>query len=172
MIRILGIDPGSRVTGYGVIDIDINRTQYVASGCIRLTKGSIPERLEQIFTHVLEVVSTYQPQHLAIEKVFVHKNVDSALKLGQARGAAICACVNRAMPVSEYTPREIKQAIVGKGAASKHQVQHMIQSILSLSDHPAEDAADALAVAICHGHSHMSVARFSGTWQSPARRTR
>jgi crossover junction endodeoxyribonuclease RuvC len=152
MIRVLGIDPGSRVTGYGIIDQDGPRLRYVASGCIRTEGGALAARLGMIFDGVNRIIDEYRPQEMAIERVFMNKNADSALKLGQARGAAICAGVTRAVPVDEYAAREIKQAVVGKGGATKEQVQHMIRVLLVLGDRPPSDAADALAVAICHGH--------------------
>jgi crossover junction endodeoxyribonuclease RuvC len=152
MIRVLGIDPGSRVTGYGIIDQDGPRLRYVASGCIRTGEGALAARLGMIFDGVNRIIDEYGPQEMAIERVFMNKNADSALKLGQARGAAICAGVTRAVPVDEYAAREIKQAVVGKGGATKEQVQHMIRVLLALGDRPPSDAADALAVAICHGH--------------------
>ena len=152
MIRVLGIDPGSRVTGYGIIDQDGPRLRYVASGCIRTEGRRLAARLGMIFDGVNRIIDEYRPQEMAIERVFMNKNADSALKLGQARGAAICAGVTRAVPVDEYAAREIKQAVVGKGGATKEQVQHMIRVLLALGDRPPSDAADALAVAICHGH--------------------
>lgn len=171
MIRILGIDPGSQVTGYGVIEVSGTRATYVASGCVRTGNGNLPDRLKVIFQGIGEIVSIYQPHEMAVEQVFVHKNVDSALKLGQARGAAICACVMQELPVAEYTPREIKQAIVGTGNAAKEQVQHMVRMLLKLADLPQADAADALAVALCHSHtrqtlSRMETARSAPHWRS------
>jgi len=152
MTRIIGIDPGSRVTGYGIIDQQGQRIHYVASGCIRVEGDAIAERLGVIFDGVSRIIDEYSPEEMAVERVFMNKNADSALKLGQARGAAICAGVTRAIPVSEFAAREIKQAVVGKGGATKEQVQHMICVLLSLAKQPPADAADALAVAICHGH--------------------
>jgi crossover junction endodeoxyribonuclease RuvC len=152
MIRILGIDPGSRITGYGVIDQDGQRLRYVASGCIRIEGEALAARLGMIFAGVNRIIDEYRPEEMAIERVFMNKNADSALKLGQARGAAICAGVTRTVPVDEYAAREIKQAVVGRGGATKEQVQHMIRVLLSLGERPPSDAADALAVAICHGH--------------------
>ena len=152
MTRILGIDPGSRVTGYGIVDQDGQSISYIASGCIRTNSRSFPERLGIIFSGIGTVMDEYRPDQIAVEQVFMNKNADSALKLGQARGAAICAAVTRALPVAEYAPREIKLAVVGKGGAAKDQVQHMVCVLLSLSGSPPSDAADALAVAICHGH--------------------
>lgn len=150
--RILGIDPGSRLTGFGIIDVDVKRTTYVASGSVQSARGSFPERLQLIFQSIGEIVAEYQPQVVAIESVFVHKNAGSALKLGQARAAALCATFCIAAEVHEYAPREIKQAIVGTGAATKDQVQHMVTSLLSLDGAPSPDAADALAAALCCAH--------------------
>jgi len=152
-VRILGIDPGSRITGFGVIEIVDGRLSYITSGCIRVTGAVLPERLKSIFDSVGEIVNQYRPDELAIEQVFVKNNVDSALKLGQARGAAICAAMTRALDVYEYTPTQIKQAIVGKGHADKAQVQFMVRAILKLPGLPQEDAADALACALCHRHT-------------------
>jgi crossover junction endodeoxyribonuclease RuvC len=152
MTRILGIDPGSRVTGYGIIDQSSQQIVYVASGCIRTGEGALAERLGTIFTGVNAIIQQYLPEEMAIERVFMNKNADSALKLGQARGAAICASVHREVPVDEYAAREIKQAVVGNGGATKEQVQHMICVLLSLQKSPPADAADALGVAVCHGH--------------------
>jgi crossover junction endodeoxyribonuclease RuvC len=154
MTRIIGIDPGSRVTGYGIIDQEGQVLRYVASGCIRIKGEALAERLGMIFTGVQQVIDEYRPGEMAVERVFMNKNADSALKLGQARGAAICAGVTRTVPVNEYAAREIKQAVVGKGGAAKEQVQHMVRVLLSLDKQPPSDAADALAVAICHGHIH------------------
>jgi crossover junction endodeoxyribonuclease RuvC len=151
-LRILGIDPGSIVTGYGIIDSDGAHSIHVASGPLRVKADSLPERLKLIFEGITRVIQEYRPQAVAIEKVFMNRNADSALKLGQARGAAIAAAVMQDMPVSEYTPRHIKQAVVGKGSAAKEQVQHMVKILLN---HPGElqsDEADALAVALTHGH--------------------
>ncbi len=158
-MRILGIDPGSRVTGYGVIEVDSNTNRYIASGCVRVQDKALPERLQEIFAGVSEIVSTYAPEQMAIEQVFMHRNADSALKLGQARGAAICAATSHDLQVSEYAARAIKQAIVGKGSASKHQVQHMVCVLLGLDSAPQADAADALAVALCHGHTFQTLAK-------------
>ena len=150
--RILGIDPGSRLTGFGVLDFVGDRASYVASGTIKSPDGSFPERLKKIFDSVSDVVAQYQPDIVAIESVFMAKNAGSALKLGHARSAAICATFAFDIEVFEYAPREIKQAVVGTGSASKDQVQHMVVSLLQLDGVPASDAADALAAAICHGH--------------------
>ena len=153
MRRILGIDPGSRVTGYGIIVSDGNRSRHIVSGCIRLAGDDFPMRLGEIFRRVAELVAEYTPEELAIEQVFVARNPSSALKLGQARGAAICAAVVAGLPVSEYTPRMIKQSVVGTGSADKEQVQHMVKRILGLQERLVADQADALAVAISHAHT-------------------
>jgi crossover junction endodeoxyribonuclease RuvC len=155
LTRILGIDPGSRVTGYGVLDSDGTSTRYVASGCIDVAEHAFSARLEQIFTRVGELVDRYRPAHVAIENVFVHRNADSALKLGQARAAAICGTFGDRPELFEYAARQIKQAIVGRGGADKQQVQHMVRAILGLASLPGSDEADALAVAICHAHSRL-----------------
>jgi crossover junction endodeoxyribonuclease RuvC len=159
MARILGIDPGSRMTGYGVIEVRGRSTVHVASGCVRMVEEGFPERLRTIFEGVSEVVEEYRPDEIAIEKVFVQRNVDSALKLGQARGAAICAVVSRSLPIAEYSPRQIKQALVGRGAAAKEQVQHMVKTLLQLVESPQADAADALACALCHCHTRQTLGR-------------
>lgn len=156
MTRIIGIDPGSVRTGYGIIDIVGSNISYVSSGIIRLSSKPLPERLKIIFDGVTQIVSEYKPDTMAVEEVFFARDPRGALKLGQARGAAIVAGVNADLPVSEYSPRSVKQAVVGTGAADKKQVQTMITSLLKLPDTPSEDAADALAVAICHGHSMRS----------------
>jgi len=152
-MRILGIDPGSRFTGFGVIDTEGTRLSYLASGCIRITDTELPDRLRTIFDGLTEIVRTHQPDLVAIERVFMARNADSALKLGQARGAAITAVIQHELPVAEYTALQIKQAVVGNGHAGKEQVQHMVRALLSLSGTPQADAADALACAICHAHS-------------------
>ena len=152
MTRILGIDPGSRVMGYGIIDQQGQQLKYVASGCIRTKGEALAERLGIIFSGVVDIINEYSPQEMSIEQVFMNKNADSALKLGQARGAAICSGVHSQLPVAEYAARAIKQAVVGKGGATKEQVQHMVCVLLALQKKPQSDAADALAVAICHGH--------------------
>ena len=150
--RILGIDPGSRLTGFGVLDFVGDRPSYVTSGTVRSPDGSFPERLKRIFDSVGDIVDQYRPDVVAIESVFMARNAGSALKLGHARSAALCATFAYDVEVFEYAPREIKQAIVGTGAASKEQVQHMVVSLLQLDGVPSVDAADALAAAICHGH--------------------
>lgn len=150
--RILGIDPGSRYTGFGVLDFVGDKANYVASGTVKSLDGDFPDRLKQIFTSMTKIVSEYRPDVVAIESVFMHKNAGSALKLGQARSAALCATFGFEVEVFEYAPREIKLAVVGTGAATKDQVQHMVVALLSLQGIPGSDAADALAAALCHGH--------------------
>ncbi len=148
--------------GYGLIDSDGRKASYLASGCLKVTGNSLPDKLGLIFRELSELLQTYQPQQLAIENVFMHRNADSALKLGQARGAAICAAVNYALPVAEYAPREIKLAVVGKGGADKTQVQHMVRVLLNLNETPQADAADALAIALCHSYQQEALKRVSG----------
>lgn len=150
--RILGIDPGSRLTGFGVLDFAGDQATYVASGTVKSLDGDFPNRLKQIFESVSGIVNEYAPDVVAIESVFMHKNASSALKLGQARSAALCATFAGNVEIHEYAPREIKQAVVGTGSATKEQVQHMVVSLLCLESSPATDAADALAAALCHGH--------------------
>ena len=162
MAILLGIDPGSRITGYGVIEEIGAHCHYVASGCIRLQEGSLPERLARIFQGINTIIETYHPQSVGIEQVFMARNPDSALKLGQARGAAIVAAVNHGLEVSEYSARQVKQAVVGNGGAEKSQVQQMVMAILHLEQVPQADAADALAVALCHSHTRASLIRMAG----------
>tara|TARA_R110002167_G_scaffold52042_2_gene150538 strand:- start:7621 stop:8136 length:516 start_codon:yes stop_codon:yes gene_type:complete len=162
MSLILGIDPGSRITGFGVINVVGSRHEYVASGCIRIKGDHLPDRLQQIFEGVVEIITLYQPQDMAIEQVFMAKNADSALKLGQARGAAIVAGATQGLSVSEYAARAVKLAVVGKGSAEKSQVQHMVSSILKLPGLPQEDAADALAIALCHAYTRQGQIRYAG----------
>ena len=151
-IRILGIDPGLRVTGFGVLEITGQQLSYIASGCIKIPDGELPQRLKTILDSLREVIALHQPQQVAVEKVFVNVNPQSTLMLGQARGAAICAAVLTGLPVAEYTALQVKQAVVGNGHAKKEQVQEMVQRLLKLSGMPSPDAADALACAICHAH--------------------
>jgi crossover junction endodeoxyribonuclease RuvC len=160
-IRILGIDPGSRVTGFGVIDSNGSRIRHVAGGCIRAEAGDLSGRLKMIFDGVGALVRDHAPAEAAIERVFVHRNADSALKLGQARSAAICATFSAGVKVHEYAARSVKQAVVGLGGADKTQVQHMVRALLQLQAAPGADEADALAVAICHAHSRGLAARFT-----------
>ncbi len=159
MALILGIDPGSQKTGFGIIAHQSGRSEYVTSGVIRLPRVSLPERLKIIYDSVGEIVIQHCPQELAIEEVFLARDAKAAIKLGQARGAAIVACVNQGMPVHEYAAKSIKQAVVGTGSAEKGQVQHMVKSLLRLPAAPAEDAADALAAALCHAHTQQYLVR-------------
>ena len=156
--RVLAIDPGSRVTGYGIIDVAGQEVRYVDSGCIRLADEEMPLRLMMIHQGITELIRSYRPQEFAIEAIFVHKNPASALKLGQARGVAICAAVLAQLPVAEYAAKSIKQAVVGKGGAEKTQVQHMVKILLNRSGVIQSDAADALAVALTHAH-HLQTQR-------------
>lgn len=149
-MRILGIDPGSRVTGFGVIDIAGQNRTYVASGCIKTPGGDLPGRIKAILDGIAQIVAAYQPQQTAVEQVFVNVNPASTLLLGQARGAAISALVLAGLPVAEYTALQVKQAVVGNGHADKEQVGFMVQRMLRLSGVPQADAADALAVALTH----------------------
>lgn len=150
MTRVLGIDPGSRATGYGLVDARSGTLSFVACGCIRTSGASVPDRLGEIHDGVRRLIADYGPDLAAIEQVFVARSVSSALKLGQARGAALSALVAAGLGVSEYAPRRVKQAVTGTGAASKPQVQHMVRLLLNLPAAPGADAADALAIAICH----------------------
>ncbi|WP_045224081.1 crossover junction endodeoxyribonuclease RuvC [Methyloterricola oryzae] len=168
MTRILGIDPGSRATGYGVIDERANGAVLVACGCIRTDTETFPDRLKQIYDGVFRVVQDYAPHELAIEQVFMHKNADSALKLGQARGSAICGALAGGLPVFEYAARQVKQALVGKGSADKVQVQHMVRILLNMSGALQADAADALGVALCHLHTQQTLRRIQGAGRSAA----
>ena len=150
MTRILGIDPGSRLTGFGLIDARRGRAQYVESGVIRIDPGPLDTRLACIFSGISELLVEFQPTSVAIENVFMHRNAASALKLGQARGAAIVAAAVAGIAVAEYTPAEIKLSVVGNGRAAKAQVQFMVSRLLGLATLPRVDAADALAGALCH----------------------
>ena len=147
---ILGIDPGSRITGFGLIDNQASRIDYIDSGHIRVSGDSLPQRLGFIFAAVDDVIRKHQAEQMSIENVFMARNPDSALKLGQARGAAICAAYQAGLEIAEYAPREIKQAIVGTGAANKEQVQHMVKRLLGIRQDLQADEADGLAIAICH----------------------
>ena len=151
-LRILGIDPGLRITGFGIIEKNGSKLVYIASGCIKSGDADLPERLKIILENLREVIAQHQPQQIALEKVFVNVNPASTLALGQARGTAICAAVDAGLPVSEYTALQVKQAVVGNGHARKEQVQEMVKRLLGLAGAPSADAADALACAICHAH--------------------
>jgi crossover junction endodeoxyribonuclease RuvC len=161
-MRILGIDPGSRITGYGIIEDSAQGYKYIASGSIRIQADYFPDRLKQIFDGIVEVVERYQPEQMAIEQVFMHKNADSALKLGQARGAAICAVQTTGLSVFEYAARQVKQAVVGKGSAEKTQVQHMVKILLNIQGELQIDASDALGISICHAHYQQTARRLQG----------
>lgn len=153
------------MTGYGVVSMQRHQAVYLASGCIEVGDLVFERRLCVIFDALTEVARTYRPAEAAIEKVFMNRNVDSALKLGQARGAAIVAIAKLDIPVHEYSPNAIKQAIVGRGHADKVQIQHMVKALLSLAESPRTDAADALAIAMCHGHTQrglLAVSRVRG----------
>lgn len=162
MAIILGVDPGSRITGYGIVRIHGRQLEYIDSGCIRLGDKPLAERLQIIFHSLATLIGEYRPEEFAIEQVFMARNPDSALKLGQARGAAIVSAANSGLPVYEYSARQVKQAVVGRGSAEKSQVQHMVQAILGLARKPQADAADALAIAMCHAHMSQSVIRVGG----------
>lgn len=161
MTRILGIDPGSQRTGIGIIDVGADgRLQHVYHAAINvLGNEAFHQRLKQIFDEISSVVDMYAPAEVAIERVFMARNPDSALKLGQARGAAICAVVSRGLALTEYAAREVKQAVVGGGAADKTQVQHMVGILLELPGRLQADAADALAIALAHAHTRMTLDR-------------
>lgn len=161
-VLILGIDPGSRTTGYGLVAMERHRAVHVASGCIDVAELAFDARLREIYLAVAAIVREHRPAQAAIERVFVNRNVDSALKLGQARGAAISALAVAEVPVFEYAPNQVKQAVVGRGHAGKEQIQHMIKALLALAAAPRTDAADALAVAVCHGHTSQGLAAVTG----------
>ena len=151
-MRILGIDPGLRITGFGVIEQSGSKLRYITSGCVRSGEGELAARLKALLDGLAEVIAANRPERVAIEKVFVNVNPQSTLLLGQARGAAICAAVACGLPVSEYTALQVKQSVVGNGHAAKEQVQAMVRRLLRLPGDPSADAADALACAICHAH--------------------
>lgn len=154
MTIIIGIDPGSRLTGYGVIRCEGNQSFYLTSGCLIISGDNPGIRLQQIFSGIREIIQSFKPNEAAIEQIFMHQNPGSALKLGQARGAAIVALD---MPIAEYSARQVKQSVVGYGAAKKEQVQHMVQRILNIAEKLQADAADALAIALCHAHSRTCI---------------
>lgn len=161
MSIILGIDPGSRITGYGLVRQIGRQLSWLGSGCIRTNTDDLPGRLKLIHAGVSEIITQFQPDFFAIEQVFMAKNANSALKLGQARGAAIVAAVNFELPVFEYAARQVKQSVVGIGSADKSQVQHMVRTILKLNETPQADAADALAIAITHCHFNQNAIKIS-----------
>jgi len=151
--RVIGVDPGSRKTGYGIIEISLSKISYVTSGHISVDDEFFPKRLGIIYSEVLELARNYDVQEMAIEDVFLAKNPNSALKLGQARGVAIAAGIAKDLEIFEYAARQVKKTIVGKGGASKTQIQHMVRVLLNLPGVPQADAADGLAIALCHAHS-------------------
>lgn len=167
-VRILGIDPGSRITGWGLVEHGAGRSRCIDHGRIHLDGGELPPRLLRIFTEIGQVIGHYRPDEAAIEEVFVNRNVASALVLGQARGAAICALASAGLSVAEYAASQIKSAVVGTGRAEKAQVQHMIRILLALPETAPADASDALAVALCHAHVRGTLARtgeaLRGAW--------
>ncbi len=167
---ILGIDPGLRTTGFGLIEKHGQKIAYLASGTIKTADASLPDRLKTIFSGVEEIITTYHPDCAAVEKVFVNVNPQSTLLLGQARGAAICALVNANLFVAEYTALQVKQGVVGHGKAKKEQVQEMVQRLLKLPSLPGPDAADALGVAICHAHSGEALTALSNLAPGLAKR--
>jgi len=170
MNRILGIDPGSRLTGYGIIEMQGKKAVWISSGCIRTKGDNLALRLKEICEGIQSLLDEFQPDEVAIEEVFVHRNPASALKLGHARGAAMAMVALRSIDVKEYSPRSIKQSIVGNGNAAKEQVQHMVMTLLGLSQLPQEDAADALAVALCHAHTRQTLGQLDNRKLVPASR--
>jgi crossover junction endodeoxyribonuclease RuvC len=152
VIRIIGIDPGSRITGYGIIESERSRQRCIAYGCIRTRDGELPQRLLQIQHELAAVLQEHAPQEAAVEQVFVKLNVASAIVLGQARGVALSAVAGAGVSLAEYSPAKVKQSICGNGRAEKHQIQHMVKLLLKLPEEPQADAADALAIALCHAH--------------------
>jgi len=159
--RILGLDPGSLRTGFGIVDCVGGAEKHVASGCLRATGTDLALRLRYIHEQVSLLVKQYGPDEVAIERVFMHRNADSALKLGQARGAALSAAVASGAAVYEYAPRAIKLAVVGNGGADKAQVAHMVQALLTIGKPATTDVSDALAIALCHAHARRSASRMA-----------
>lgn len=172
MSIIIGIDPGSRVTGYGLVRSAGDRLEHIGHGCIRMAHPEQPERLREIYEGLGRAVEEFAPDEAAVEEVFMGRNAASALKLGQARGSAIVACLAHGVPVAEYSARKVKQAVAGSGAAGKEQVQHMVKVLLGVKGDIAEDAADALAVAICHAHTRSSLVRITAASSYSRRRFR
>ena len=160
-VRILGIDPGLVVTGFGILDKTGNRLIYVTSGCIRTAGGELAQRLKTILDGLNEIIAAHAPAQVAVEKVFVNVNAQATLSLGQARGTAICAAVLHGLPLAEYTALQVKQAVVGNGHARKIQVQEMVCRLLKLAGEPSPDAADALACAICHAHGGQGLGKLA-----------
>lgn len=159
--RVMGLDPGSLRTGFGIVDCNGQGETHVASGCVQARGTNMALRLHQIHRRLLELVEQYRPDEVAIERVFIHRNPDSALKLGQARGAALTAAVACGASVYEYAPRAVKLAVVGHGGADKAQVAHMVQVLLSIGEPATADVSDALAIALCHAHARRSVGRLA-----------
>ena len=172
MTLILGIDPGSRHTGYGLVRQSGGSLSYVGCGTVSTLSQDIPSRLVEIFSSLSVVVAEHDPAEAAAEQVSMARTADSALKLGQARGDALCALVQGGVPVFEYSARQVKQALVGKGSAEKYQVAQMVRYLLKLDKVPQADAADALAIAICHAHMRLSLARIAGATAVRGRRVR
>ncbi|MEX2131147.1 MAG: crossover junction endodeoxyribonuclease RuvC [Pseudohongiellaceae bacterium] len=172
MAIILGIDPGSRITGYGLINAHGNKLEYIHCGCIRTESESFPQRLQQIFAGLCSVIEEFSPQQAAIEQVFVGRNAGAAIKLGQARGSAIVACLFHGLELEEYSARQVKQALVGRGAADKQQVQHMVKALLGIPERLQEDAADGLAVAVCHANTSATLIKMAGASGFRRRRLR
>lgn len=161
-MRVLGIDPGSQITGIGIVDVDGNATRYVFAESLTLPRGALQNRLRKIYQRLEQLIAQYTPDVMALEKVFLAKNPQAALTLGHARGAAMLAGVNADLQIEEYSATEIKKAIVGRGRADKAQVAHMVRVLLNLRQTPPTDAADALACAICHVHHSQTAAALSG----------
>ncbi len=154
-LRIIGIDPGSRTTGYGIVDRVGSKLVHVDNGCLTTRSADpLPQRLDQIYRGLLDAFAKYHPDAVAIEEVFFAKNVSSSIKLGEARGVALLASIQRQIPIFEYATREVKQSITGYGQATKDQIQKMVKALLGLPEVAQEDASDALAIAICHSHSY------------------
>jgi crossover junction endodeoxyribonuclease RuvC len=160
-VRILGIDPGLRITGFGLLEREGQKLRYVASGVVRTPDADLPQRLKAILDSLVAVIAEHAPDQVAVEKVFVNVNPESTLLLGQARGAAICAAVSKNLPVAEYTALQVKQSVAGNGHAAKEQVQEMVRRLLALPGDPSADAADALACAICHAHGGQGLGRLA-----------
>jgi len=162
VIRVLGIDPGSINTGFGIIDSKGNHSKHVSNGVIKIKGDTLGDKLRIIHEGITALIEEYQPAEVSIERIFMNRNPDSAIKLGQARGVAIAAAAIQDLPVYEYTANQVKQATVGKGHAGKEQVQHMIKILLCLDKAPKTDAADALAIALCHANSREGLLRMQG----------
>ncbi|UAJ64895.1 crossover junction endodeoxyribonuclease RuvC [Candidatus Schneideria nysicola] len=152
MTIIIGVDPGSRITGYGIISHEQKKFGYLDSGCIRTNVSDFPHRLRKIYSDMMKIINDFKPDCFVIEKVFMAKNANSAIKLGQAQGVAILAAINHGLPIFEYATKQVKQIVVGIGSAEKNHVQNMVRILLRLKKNPSTDAADALAIAITHCH--------------------